>query len=144
MPSRSLQPGRLSKRTSQRISAAQLDFSPMYAKAITPMEPIISCWKPCNSFFKWFANQVIMFKLREEKTLQKDFSWGKHSAWDFTCLPVPNWQESCIITALLQTKLMYSKSVHGHPPIRGSYGERSKRMPVLFHSETTLPKQEYF
>lgn len=39
---------------------------------------------------------------------------------------------------------MYSKSVHGHPPIHGFYGEQSKRMPVLFHCETTLPKQEYF
>lgn len=77
MHSRSLQPGRLSKRTSQRISAAQLDFSPTYAKAITPMEAIISLWKPRNSFFKWFANQVIMFKLREEKNPTERIFMGK-------------------------------------------------------------------
>lgn len=77
MHSRSLQPGRLSTRTSQRISAAQLDFSPTYAKAITPMEPIISRWKPCNSFFKCFANQVIMFKRREEKNPTERLFMGK-------------------------------------------------------------------
>lgn len=52
-------------------------------------------------------------------TYRKAFSWGKR----FTCVPVPNWQENCIITELLQTKLIYCKFAHGRPYIHVFYGE---------------------
>lgn len=68
------------------------------------------------------------------KIAQEDFSRGKHPASDCTPPPVPNWQESCVITAFLQTELIYRKPVQGNPYIRVLHGGwREKDVAVSFH-----------